>query len=82
MRTIQVGEFKATFAEILEGVKKGEEYVISFGRKKLNVAVLVPFKNYKKPQKRKVGLYDGKVKYRIASDFKMTPEELFQKTVF
>lgn len=78
MKTIAVGEFKARLAEILEKVKNGEEYTISFGRKKLNVAVLVPFKNYKKQKKRKVGLFDGKVKYKIDSDFKISPEELFK----
>lgn len=75
MKTIQVGEFKAKLSEILEQVSKGEEYVVSFGRKKINLAVLIPFRNYKKMRKRKVGLYNGKVKYSLSDDFKITPEE-------
>jgi prevent-host-death family protein len=79
MKTISVGEFKARLAEILERVSKGEEFVVSFGKKRMNVAALIPFKNYKKSKKRKIGLYDGKVKYMISEDFKMTAEEFIGK---
>lgn len=75
MKTITVGEFKARLAEILERVSRGEEFVVSFGKKRVNIAALIPFKNYKKSKKRKIGLYDGKVKYSISDDFKMTTEE-------
>jgi prevent-host-death family protein len=75
MKTITVGEFKARLAEILERVSQGEEFVVSFGKKRVNIAALIPFKNYKKSKKRKIGLYDGKVKYSISENFKMTTEE-------
>ena len=76
MKTITVGEFKAKLSEILERVSKGEEFVVSFGKKKMNIAALIPFRNYKKSKKRKIGLYNGKVKYSVSEDFKMTAEEL------
>ncbi len=76
MKTIQVSEFRTRLAEILEKVAGGEEYIVSFGKKRINVAALIPFKKYKKNKRRKIGLYDGKVKYSVTPDFKMTPEEL------
>jgi prevent-host-death family protein len=42
MQVIIVGEFKARFSEILNQVKKGQEIVISFGKQRKKVAVLIP----------------------------------------
>ena len=47
MRILPVEEFKAQFAKILESVKQGEEFVISYGKTKENIAVIMPYKEYK-----------------------------------
>ncbi len=39
MNAIPIGQLKANFSTILERVKKGEKVVISFGKKKENVAI-------------------------------------------
>jgi prevent-host-death family protein len=75
MKTMQVGELKAHFSEVLEEVKKGNEIGISYGRKKETVAVLVPFDQYQNKKKRKLGVLRGKGSVVIKDDFKMTDEE-------
>ena len=76
MNAIQVGQLKANFSTILERVKKGEKVVISFGKKKEKVAVLVPFKDDKSQKSRKLGLLKGKAKCIIKEDFQISDEEL------
>ena len=56
MKTLQVGEFKSHFSEVIENIKKGEEVAISFGKKKEKIAVLVPYSKYMKKVSRKIGL--------------------------
>jgi prevent-host-death family protein len=74
MKTYQVGEFKTHFAEIIEQVRAGEEVIISYGKKKENVAVLIPYAAYK-TKKIRLGLLQGK-RLSIHEDFKMSSEEL------
>ncbi len=75
MIILPVGEFKAQFAKVLESVKQGEEFVISYGKKKENIAVIIP---YKERNRIKLGLLAKKGTYKINDDFKMTAEELFE----
>ena len=77
MKTLQVGELKAKFSKILEDVKNGEEIGISFGKKKETIAVIVPYSKYKKKNKVKLGLLEGKGRCVIHDDFTMTDEEFF-----
>jgi prevent-host-death family protein len=74
MKTYQVGEFKTHFAEIIERVRAGEEIIISYGKKKENVAVLIPYAAYK-TKKIRLGLLQEK-RLTIHDDFKMSAEEL------
>lgn len=74
MKTYPVGEFKALFSEIIEQVRAGEEIIISYGKKKENVAVLIPYAAYK-TRKIRLGLLQDKM-LRIHDDFKMSGEEL------
>lgn len=46
MITVGVGELKPNFSDILHDVRGGEEVVISYGRRKEKVAVIVPYKKY------------------------------------
>lgn len=76
MKTFQVGELKSKFSKIIEDLKHGEEIVISFGKKKEKIAVIIPFSKYIKKNKRKLGLLEKKASYKIVSDFKISDEEL------
>ena len=75
MKTMTVGKFKSNFSEVIEGVKKGEKYTVSYGKKKKNIGVFMPIDQYRKKKERKLGLLekDGPVKF--AKSFKMTEEE-------
>ena len=75
MKTMQVGELKAHFSEVLDEVKKGHEIGISYGRSKETVAVLVRYDQYRNKKKRKLGILRGKGSVTFKDDFKMTDEE-------
>jgi len=74
MKTLQVGEFKSHFSEVIENIKKGEEIAISFGKKKEKIAVLVPYSKYMKKVSRKIGLLENKASFTLSSDFKVSDE--------
>lgn len=74
MKTFPVGEFKTHFSEIIEQVRSGEEILITYGKKKENVAVLIPYASYKS-KKIRLGLLQNKT-LKIHDDFEMTEEEL------
>lgn len=76
MKTMGVGEFKARFSEAVEAVKHGEEIVISYGRKRENIAVLVPYATFKHRNAIRLGSLSGKATVRFADDFEMSTEEL------
>lgn len=59
MKTYPVGEFKSRFSEIIHQVRAGEAVVISYGKKRENVAVLVPYAAYKSKRIR-LGLLQDK----------------------
>ena len=75
MKSLPVGEFKAHFSEVLEKVQQGETIEVVYGKARKPVARLVPVNGGKKKKKRKLGAWEGKVKYVFADDFKMTEEE-------
>ena len=76
MKTMQIGELKNKFSQVLDRVKKGEKIVISYGKGKENIAVIVPYAEYKGSNAIKLGVLKGRVSYEFADDFKMTSEEL------
>lgn len=55
MNTLAIGDLKTRFSEVIKGVQKGEEVIISYGKKKEKVAVLIPYFRYK-GKKRALGL--------------------------
>jgi antitoxin (DNA-binding transcriptional repressor) of toxin-antitoxin stability system len=75
MKSLPVGEFKAQFSEVLELIQQGESVGVLYGKSKKPVAKLVPM-NGSKPETRKLGILEGKVKFKFAKNFKMTDEEL------
>lgn len=60
---------------ILEWIKNGEEVVISYGRKKKEVAVIIDINKFRKPKKRKLGILQGKATAKFKGDFKISTEE-------
>ncbi|MFA7566894.1 MAG: type II toxin-antitoxin system prevent-host-death family antitoxin [Alkalispirochaeta sp.] len=75
MKTLPVGELKANFSEVIDDVRAGEKIIITYGKKKENVAVLIPYSSWKKKNSITLGLLKEK-KLKIADDFEMTEEEL------
>jgi prevent-host-death family protein len=76
MQTMTVGEVKAHFSEVLDIVQKGEDVVISFGKKKEKIAVLVPFSHYQRKPQRALGLLEGKASFTLKDEFAVSDEEL------
>ncbi|HUX22689.1 MAG TPA: type II toxin-antitoxin system Phd/YefM family antitoxin [Spirochaetia bacterium] len=76
MKTMQIGELKTHFSQVLERVKRGEKIVIAYGKGKENVAVIVPYSEYKGSDAITLGLLQGKASYSFSDDFAMTSEEL------
>jgi prevent-host-death family protein len=76
MKTLQLTEAKANFSSVLKEVQAGDEIAIAYGKKKETVAVIIPYKKWKKSQKRQLGTLEGKMSGEFAEDFAMTDEEL------
>lgn len=74
MKTLPVGELKTHFSEILNEIKSGEEIIITYGKKKESIAVIVPYSSYIKKNKINLGMLKHK-KMIIHDDFEMTEEE-------
>jgi len=75
MKAMAVGEFKTHFSEVLEEVRHGGKIGILYGRTKKPVAMLVPYSDEQKAE-RKIGILDGKTDIKFKDDFEMTTEEL------
>jgi len=75
METMTVGEFKAHFAKVLQQVKSGVGFAVTYGRKKEIVGYFLPESQVIKST-RKLGLLEGKAKAVFKPDYKMTEEEL------
>jgi len=76
METLSIGELKAKFSEVLEKVKSGQEIVISYGKKREKVAVILPYAAYAGKINRILGLLKGQAGFVIHDDFKMTDDEI------
>ena len=78
METLTVGELKARFSEILDRIRKGQQVTISYGKKREKVAVLIPYSEFRKKPKRRLGILENRAKCVIHDDFKLTDEEMLQ----
>ena len=76
MAAMTVGELKTNFSEVLQRVQKGESFQVLYGRSKKPVAMLVPIREAL-PEKRPLGILQGKVKFEIGPDFKFKSTEEF-----
>ena len=78
MQTLTTGDLKNNLSQVINDVKKGNEFILSFGRKKEKVAVIVPYSKYIKQNKKRFGVLEGKAEIKICDDFKMSDEELLK----
>jgi antitoxin (DNA-binding transcriptional repressor) of toxin-antitoxin stability system len=76
MQTMTVGHFKSHFSQVIDLIQHGEDIVISYGKKKEKIAVLVPFERYEGKPHRILGLLSGKASFSISADFKINDDEL------
>jgi len=76
LRTLGVGEIKARFSDILEQVKGGEKIAVGYGKKRKKVAIIVPYEEKTPEGKRRLGLLQGKARFKVRAGFKMSDEEL------
>ena len=75
MNVLTVGEFKAQFSKVLKQIRAGEEVLISYGKNRETVAVILPFDKYKTSEKRKLGPLQGKASFFLKKNFKMNDQE-------
>ena len=80
MQTLPVGEFKSHFSEVLEQIKEGKEFVISYGKQRKKLAALIPYKKFlkRKNARRRIGILERKAGFKISGDFKMSEQEFLQ----
>jgi len=76
MQTLTVGELKTGFSEVLKKIRSGEEIVISYGKKREKVAVLVPYSTYASTPERSLGLLKNRAECIIHDDFEISEEEM------
>ena len=73
---LSIGELKTRFSEVLGRLRGGQEIIISYGKKKEKIAVLVPYNNYRGRSIRELGLLKERGRCVIHEDFKMSDEEI------
>jgi len=79
MKTIQSAEAKTHFSSVLKDISAGNEVTIVYGKRKENVAVIIPYEKWKKNQKRQLGTLEGKMSVKFAKNFTITDEELIRR---
>ena len=78
MKSLPISEVKSHFSSLLKEVEAGNEIIISFGKKRKKVAVIIPYAEYIKTKKRQLGALKGKLKVEFKPDFKMSEEEFLE----
>jgi len=75
MKTMTVGEFKTHFSEVVEQVKAGVGFAVTYGRKKEVVGYFLPESQLEKTGRR-LGLLKGKLSVDFKEGFQITEEDL------
>ena len=76
MQTLTIGELKAGFSGVLKKIKSGEEIVISYGKKREKIAVIVPYSSYFPAPERSLGLLKDRAGCIIHDDFEISEKEM------
>lgn len=75
MQTVQVGEFKARFSEMMDSVREGHTIVVAYGRNQEKVAALIPYAQLQAGAPRTLGSLAGVASVAFAQDFAVTDAE-------
>lgn len=75
MQTVQLGEFKSRFSEMIDSVRAGETIVLTDGYSHEKVAALIPYKHLSANKPRRLGTLAGIASISFAEDFAMTDNE-------
>lgn len=75
MQTVQLGEFKSRFSEMIDSVRAGETIVLTDGCNHEKVAALIPYKHLSANQPRRLGTLAGIASVSFVEDFAMTDKE-------
>ena len=73
MEALTVAEIKSRFSQILVQVKNGENFKILYGKARKPIAMIIPIEHEDKS--RKIGVLDGKAKFKIKGDGKISEED-------
>ena len=76
VKIMQVGDLKHHFSDALKKIQNGEDIIISFGKKKENVAVLISIDKFKTKYNRQLGLLKNRGSFKLMDDFKISDDEL------
>jgi len=76
MQTVTIGELKSSFSEVLKKVRSGQKIVISYGKKREKVAVIVPYSAYASIPERSLGLLKDRAGCIIHDDFEISEKEM------
>ena len=76
MKILQVGALKHHFSDALKKIQNGENIIISFWKKKENVAGLISIDNFKTKHNRQLGLLKNRGSFKLMDDFKISDHEL------
>jgi antitoxin (DNA-binding transcriptional repressor) of toxin-antitoxin stability system len=78
MKTLGVGEFKAQLSAVLAEMKDGHPVAVEFGKSKRKVAVLMPYRQYRKTAGRTLGVFKGRTTCKVHADFSLSNEQVLQ----
>ncbi len=76
MQTLTIGELKASFSEVLKKIRSGQKIVVSYGKKREKVAVIIPYSDYASKPERRIGLLKDRAGCIIHDDFEMSDKEM------
>ena len=76
METMTVAELKAKFSSVLDRLKAGEEIVISYGKRREKVGVLIPYEKFHREPVKRLGILKDRGQCIIHDDFEMDDQEL------
>ena len=78
MQSIQVGQLKSDFSNILQLVQQeGETFIVEYGKNHKKVAMIIPYDAaLDQSQKRVFGLYKNRGHVKFKDNFEMSTEEL------
>ncbi len=76
MQTLTIGELKASFSEVLKKIRSGQKIVVSYGKKREKVAVIIPYSDYASKPERCIGLLKDRAGCIIHDDFEISEKEM------